>query len=198
MERFKVMMRSRAKRVLFCLSCFSATDRARLRRKLPSFETDVSQQHIDDNAKSTKLDEDAPSQKKVARGEWLCYCFVEGEPRSDSQDMISRFDQATSSTFHHPLAVSLDTSLSTLIQESHDYLQGKLGTQPSLQDLRCRASTTAAPEFGQGGSGNTATTSADCLHISLTRPFTVRSYERDEYVKVASAEVKRLRTEIGR
>ena len=36
------------------------------------------------------------------------------------------------------------------------------------------------------------------LHISLTRPFTIRSYERDEYVKIASQEVHRLRKELER
>ena len=36
------------------------------------------------------------------------------------------------------------------------------------------------------------------LHVSLTRPFTVRAHERDEYVKVALNEIRRLPAETTR
>ncbi|SJX62714.1 related to UPF3-Nonsense-mediated mRNA decay protein [Sporisorium reilianum f. sp. reilianum] len=104
---------------------------------------------------------------KVVKGDWLCYCFVE---------------------------VLVDPSLGRCIQDSHAHLQEQLGTEHTLLDLR----HSDHPINDEGASAaNPSPSSQGQLHISLTRPFTVRSYERDEYVKVATAEVQRLKATVG-
>ncbi len=82
-------------------------------------------------------------------------------------------------------------SLRTLIQESHSYLeQGLEQAVPDKARLRKTAEAEASSE------PNLSTT--EKLHISLTRPFTVRAHERDEYVKTALTEIGRLPIEMTR
>lgn len=84
--------------------------------------------------------------------------------------------------------VPLNPTLSILIQESHTYMQSQLGPSHALLDLRHSDASVEADNPEDTGH----------LHISLTRPFTVRSSERDDYVKIARAELQKLKTNIDR
>lgn len=95
----------------------------------------------------------------------------------------------------YSLPVLVDPSLSKCINESHAHLQEQLGPDYTLLDLRYSDKLADGKE---ASAGESAQISREQLHISLTRPFTVRSYERDEYVKVASAEVQKLKATVGR
>ncbi|EST05662.1 U6 snRNA phosphodiesterase Usb1 [Kalmanozyma brasiliensis GHG001] len=132
----------------------------RLKRKLPSLEADA----LEQDATSSTSSLASSTAKKVARGDWLCYCFVE---------------------------VLIDTQLSKCVREAHDYLQQQLGSDDTLLDLtQDRVRDNDEDRASDSSSG------PEHLHISLTRPLTVRSYERDEFVKVATAEVKRLKASL--
>ncbi|SPO25622.1 related to UPF3 - Nonsense-mediated mRNA decay protein [Ustilago trichophora] len=143
----------------------SADPSSRRKRKLPPLEVDslLPADQCGPPASSHTLA--VRGTKKVTRGDWLCYCFVE---------------------------VPVERSLSKLIQESHDYVRTQIGSEYGLQDLRVAESS---PDDSQGVS--CSTTKTERLHISLTRPFTVRSYEREEYIKVAAAELRRLKSIVG-
>ncbi|SNX88148.1 related to UPF3 - Nonsense-mediated mRNA decay protein [Melanopsichium pennsylvanicum] len=144
-----------------------------LKRKLPPLELDRPPQDDDDvDPAAAKSATSGGSAKKLTRGEWLCYCFVE---------------------------VHVEPSLNKLITECHNYLQRHLGSDHNLLDLRVFSdlNNSEGTLLAKGEALATRSIKGQ-LHISLTRPFTVHSYEREEYVKVASAEVSRLRDTIGR
>ncbi|KAJ9479238.1 hypothetical protein PHBOTO_002749 [Pseudozyma hubeiensis] len=120
-------------------------------------------------------DVDAPSDDssaRIVRGEWLCFCYVE---------------------------VLIDSSLNSCIDRCHQHLQEQLGSDHLVIDLR--SSDVSMPDQEEGAPKVSAArspspSSMQRLHVSLTRPFTVRSYERDDYVKVALAQAHKLRTTI--
>lgn len=88
--------------------------------------------------------------------------------------------------------------MSKCIKGSHAYLQEQLGPGHALLDLRdARDISDPEEEHPRGSATDTSPQTSEHLHISLTRPFTVRSYERDDYVKVATAEVERFRTSVS-
>ncbi|KAJ1028307.1 hypothetical protein NDA18_002972 [Ustilago nuda] len=130
------------------------------KRKLPPLEADSLQRQVDYSPSDLTPAPASNSSKKVARGEWLCYCFVD---------------------------VPLDPSSSALIRDCHKHLQEQLGTSHTLLNL---IHSDASP-------GADPAEEAEHLHVSLTRPFTVRSSERDEYAKIAKAELQRLKEKIG-
>lgn len=138
----------------------------RSKRKLPPLHAD-GLHHKDSQDEATSVT-DGTSSAKRARGDWLCYCFVE---------------------------VPLNNIMNTLLQESHDYLQQHLGTEHTLIDLRSTDSTkkNAGDTTRDVTPADRSEDAARHLHISLTRPFTLRSYERDDYVQIATAELQRLR-----
>lgn len=90
-------------------------------------------------------------------------------------------------------------SLSNCIEQSDDYLQEQLGSDHTVLDLRNRESSTldSFDDAAQLSTLESSSTVKVRLHISLTRPFTVRSYERDEYVKIATAQVHQLKENIS-
>lgn len=87
--------------------------------------------------------------------------------------------------------VPMTPSLRTLIQESHYHLEQ--GLLQAFPDKTCLLKTADAE-----ASSETLLSTTEKLHISLTRPFTVRAHERDEYVKTALAEIGRLSTGMAR
>lgn len=93
----------------------------------------------------------------------------------------------------------VDHALSTIIRQSRNLLQEQLGPDHKLLDLSLSNDFETSAENTPGDFEHIpASDSPEHLHISLTRPFTVRSYERDEYVKIAAAELRRLKTSIRR
>lgn len=89
--------------------------------------------------------------------------------------------------------------MSNCIEQSDDYLQEQLGSDHTVLDLRNRESSTL-DNFDDAAQLSTLESSSTVkvrLHISLTRPFTVSSYERDEYVKIATAQVHQLKENIS-
>ncbi|ETS64910.1 hypothetical protein PaG_00884 [Moesziomyces aphidis] len=129
----------------------------RIKRKLQPLDDDSLQQASRPAARDRVQDEPKTA---YARGEWLCYCFVE---------------------------VPMTPSLRTLIQESHSHVEQ--GLLQAFPDKACLLKTADAEE-----SSETLLSTTGKLHISLTRPFTVRAHERDEYVKTALAEIGRFST----
>ncbi|TKY85628.1 hypothetical protein EX895_005167 [Sporisorium graminicola] len=143
----------------------------RPKRKLPPLDLEADTLQQDDDKmpyrSSSRVRANPSGASKVVKGDWLCYCFVE---------------------------VPVDPSLSKCIQEGIAKLQEQLVSDYTLLDLRCNdnaadSETTATADESQAFEQQ--------LHISLTRPFTVRSYEREEYIKVATAEAERLKATVG-
>ncbi|SPO25981.1 related to UPF3 - Nonsense-mediated mRNA decay protein [Ustilago trichophora] len=150
----------------------SSTDSSsRRKRKLPPLELESLHQTDQAGPPVTSQTSAGTGTKKVARGDWLCYCFVE---------------------------VPVERSLSKLIQESLSFLRTQIGSDYKLQDLRVpQLSPDASEAVSFGATLGSSENKLESLHISLTRPCTVRSYEREEYIKVASAEARRLKTIVG-
>lgn len=148
---------------------------------------------------------------KIDRLPYLRHQLVPGRARSfeaigyaTALSKVSRFLLIRSSrevrlTVRPLSSVQVDPSLSKLLNDSHEHLQQRLGAYLPLKDLRIfgdasHRDRTVSPAQAQSSSSN----STESLHVSLTRPFTVRSHERDEYIKVATAEVQRLKETVGR
>ncbi|GAC94037.1 hypothetical protein PHSY_001606 [Pseudozyma hubeiensis SY62] len=140
----------------------------RPKRKLPPLEQDSEQQQYDGDAPSDR------NSARIVRGEWLCFCYVE---------------------------VLIDASLNSCIDRCHRHLQEQLGSDYSVIDLRNSDGSIPddAEEFAKLSMARTSSppSTTQRLHVSLTRPFTVRSYERDDYIKTALAQAHKLRTTIA-
>ncbi|PWZ02301.1 hypothetical protein BCV70DRAFT_230434 [Testicularia cyperi] len=129
------------------------------KRRLPALDDDFPDRAAVSSSSNDSVDDQACGRSaKKVRGEWLCYCFIE---------------------------ISLNDRLTRFIQRCHHALRSELGTDTPF----------AALTHGDGpdGTGLTrdnrpGTPNASHLHISLTRPITVHTHERDDFL----AEVKSL------